>query len=300
MSLMAPTTTEPIPIGRVDEEGGGGDDDSDVDTAEFRALRSRLSRLSVEGGGGGDGLRSRGGAVVERAGGGFRVGGGVRERRGSCGGGGGSPGGRALPPPQAWLAVEDAGKMSYGSDPEEQWTRVLQGGGYGGGAAAAAAQRQVQRRSSFSVVRRERAAREAWLDRAWEMKKNWHERNGGAPDADTPVVVVVGKGPPSSPSSNAAGSVGGGGVAMDMEEVRACRDLGLELPSDCTVEIQCYGLSATSSPTHTASATCSCCSSAAASPSVSSPAADDPMDVKARLKVWAQAVALASTTHLGS
>lgn len=28
--------------------------------------------------------------------------------------------------------------------------------------------------------------------------------------------------------------------------------------------------------------------------------ADDPMDVKARLKVWAQAVALASTTHLGS
>uniref|UniRef100_J3M3U1 Uncharacterized protein n=1 Tax=Oryza brachyantha TaxID=4533 RepID=J3M3U1_ORYBR len=58
---------------------------------------------------------------------------------------------------------------------------------------------------------------------------------------------------------------------MDMEEVRACRDLGLELPSDCTVEIQCYGLSATSSPTHTASATCSCCSSAAASPSVSSP-----------------------------
>jgi hypothetical protein len=26
----------------------------------------------------------------------------------------------------------------------------------------------------------------------------------------------------------------------------------------------------------------------------------DPMDVKARLKVWAQAVALTSTTHLGS
>jgi hypothetical protein len=26
----------------------------------------------------------------------------------------------------------------------------------------------------------------------------------------------------------------------------------------------------------------------------------DPMDVKARLKVWAQAVALASTTHLSS
>lgn len=172
-----------------------------------------------------------------------------------------------LPPPHAWLAVEEtAARKSYGSEPEEQWMRVLQGGAYGGGgvAAAAAAQRQVQRRSSFSVVRRERAAREAWLDRAWEMKRSWHERNGGAPDADTPVVVVVGKGPPSSPTSHAAGSVGGGGVAMDMEEVRACRDLGLELPSDCTVEIQCYGLSATSSPTHTNSGSCS---SGAASPS---------------------------------
>jgi hypothetical protein len=28
--------------------------------------------------------------------------------------------------------------------------------------------------------------------------------------------------------------------------------------------------------------------------------ADDPMDVKARLKVWAQAVALASASRLGS
>ena len=106
------------------------------------------------------------------------------------------------------------------------------------------------------------AAREAWLDLTWEMKRSWHERNGGAPDADTPVVVVVGKGGggggasgASSPAhSQHAGSVGGGGVAMDVDEVRACRDLGLELPSDCTVEIQCYGLtSGGSSPTHTAS-----------------------------------------------
>lgn len=64
------------------------------------------------------------------------------------------------------------------------------------------------------------------------------------------MVVVVGKGPPSS-SSHAAGFVGGSGIAMDMEEVRACMDLGLELPSDYTVEIQCYGLFATSNPTHT-------------------------------------------------
>nr|TKW32376.1 hypothetical protein SEVIR_2G165200v2 [Setaria viridis] len=39
---------------------------------------------------------------------------------------------------------------------------------------------------------------------------------------------------------------------MDVEEVHACRDLGLELPFDCTVEIQRYGLTSSgSSPTHT-------------------------------------------------
>ncbi|KAL5203452.1 hypothetical protein ABZP36_014404 [Zizania latifolia] len=280
---MAAATTEPR-IGRVDggeEEDGlvGDDDDSDVDSGVelSEEVRRRVSRLSVsvEGEGG------AAGEVVGRARGRERGGGGSAA---TAGGGGGSV--RALPPPHAWLAVEDVTRKSYGTDPEaDEWMRALRGGCGGGGAAAA-----PQRRSSFSMVRRERAAREAWLDRAWEMKKIWHERNGGAPDADTPVVVVVGKGSPSSPSSHSAGSVGGGGgVAMDMEEVRACRDLGLELPSDCTVEIQCYGLSATSSPTH-ASAICS----------VSSSAAEDPTDVKARLKVWAQAVALASTTHLGS
>uniref|UniRef100_A0A0D9WCJ5 Uncharacterized protein n=1 Tax=Leersia perrieri TaxID=77586 RepID=A0A0D9WCJ5_9ORYZ len=308
---MAAAKTEPLPISRrVDaaKQGNGlatGDDDS-VDVAEsavepssFRDLRKRVSRLSVEGAAAG--------------------------LNGDCRGGGGvgNNGKVSLPPPHAWLAVENnhRRKTMAGSDiTEEKWTRVLQGesgvvGGGGGGVAAARNQhRQMQRRSSFSVVKRERAAREAWLDRAWEMKKSWHQRNGGAPDADTPVVVVVGKGggggggAPMSPLS--LSSNGGGGVAMDVEEVRACRELGLELPSDCTVEIQCYGLSAASSPTHHAAAGGggSCCSSGAASPSAasgaaaccSSPAADDPVDVKARLKVWAQAVALASTTHLGS
>ena len=47
----------------------------------------------------------------------------------------------------------------------------------------------------------------------------------------------MGKGGASGASSPApsqhAGSVGnGGGVAMDVDEVRACRDLGLELPPD--------------------------------------------------------------------
>ncbi|KAL5223850.1 hypothetical protein ABZP36_010489 [Zizania latifolia] len=78
---------------------------------------------------------------------------------------------------------------SYRTDSEaDKWMRALRGGCSGGGAAGS------QQRSSFSMVRRERATREAWLDCAWEMKKIWHKRNGGTPDADTPVVVVVGKG----------------------------------------------------------------------------------------------------------
>ncbi|KAK3137545.1 hypothetical protein QOZ80_5BG0453750 [Eleusine coracana subsp. coracana] len=227
--------------------------------------------------------------------------------------------GTTLPPPHAWLAIEDTKKKQEHiiSDAEEQWARLLRSSN-GNRQHHHHHHHQNHRRSSFSVVRRERAAREAWLDRAWEMKRSWHQRNGGAPDADTPVVVVVGGGnhhhhhssnnkeqQPSSPTAAAAMAAsemmmgGGGGVAMDVEEVRACRDLGLELPSDCTVEIQCYGLSGDSSPTHTNGS-----GSGADSPcagGVSSPAGGaDPMDVKARLKAWAQAVALTSTTQLGS
>lgn len=151
-------------VGGDDGAGGAGE------------LRRQVSRFAVDGGsgsGGSRGVLSRRQEVVDA---------GVQERRRRDGG---CEGGRTLPPPHAWLAVEET-KKSFGSDNEEQWARLLQRGS----AQAEAAQ---PRRSSFSVVRRERAAREAWLDRAWEMKKSWHERNGGAPDADTPVVVVVGK-----------------------------------------------------------------------------------------------------------
>nr|CAB3460150.1 unnamed protein product [Digitaria exilis] len=266
----------------------------DYDGGEHHGVVSssrRVSRLAVEGGDAAaavDNSKAIQG-VFGRAGKLLQEDAAAARRRRSFGGA------RApLPPPHAWLAIDDAtgiNKQQYESDDPaaEQWARLLGGGG--------ARRHQQQRRSSFTVVRRERAAREAWLDRAWEMKRSWHERNGGAPDADTPVVVVVGKGASAEGSSESheAGAVGGGGVAMDVDEVRACRDLGLELPSDCTVEIQCYGLtSGGSSPTHTNA------SSGADSPcAVSSPGAD-PMDVKARLKVWAQAVALASTTHLSS
>ncbi|KAJ1261544.1 hypothetical protein BS78_09G037600 [Paspalum vaginatum] len=305
-SGMATATTE---HGRVEEE----DEQQQQQREQLaREVGRRVSRLAVEGGNdAGADSNKPGGCRAQRV---YKVGEGVVAARGAgkqlpdaaARGRRSFGGGRELvPPPHAWLAIEDgaARRRQHGSDdPEaEPWERILRGGGGPG----AGARQQQQRRSSFSVVRRERAAREAWLDRAWEMKRSWHERNGGAPDADTPVVVVVGKaggaGDGASPRAAAAhshqlaaGAVGGGGVAMDVEEVRACRDLGLELPSDCTVEIQCYGLSGGSSPTHTGS------SSGADSPcAVSSPGAD-PTDVKARLKVWAQAVALASTTHLSS
>ncbi|WVZ96187.1 hypothetical protein U9M48_041856 [Paspalum notatum var. saurae] len=296
---MATATTEHL---RVDED----QDEQQQHEQLAREVSRRVSRLAVEGGAGAGAdtkLVPIERVVASRAEGKKQLAADAAAR------------GRALPPPHAWLAIEDGGgaarRQYYDSDGPadagEQWERVLRGGA--GGAWGGARQQHRQRRSSFSVVRRERAAREAWLDRAWEMKRSWHERNGGAPDADTPVVVVVGKaaaagggggGGAASPRAAAdhdshhqmaAGAVGGGGVAMDVEEVRACRDLGLELPSDCTVEIQCYGLSGGgSSPTHTG----------ADSPCAASSPGADPMDVKARLKVWAQAVALASTTHLTS
>ncbi|XP_066363168.1 uncharacterized protein [Miscanthus floridulus] len=271
-----------------------------------REVSKRVSRLAVEGGGGADAAARRqqgvlniggGGVVARPAGNGHHHGadaGAPRFRRSF------TAGAQTLPPPHAWLAIEDTRKQQQEEehdDNDEQWARLFRGGGSG---TQHHQQQQMQRRSSFSVVRRERAAREAWLDRAWEMKRSWHQRNGGAPDADTPVVVVVGTSPKGSPSSSQQHQAmsASGGVAMDVEEVRACRDLGLELPSDCTVQIQCYGLSGGGSSTH-----CTSPGSGADSPcAVSIPAGGgaDPTDVKARLKVWAQAVALASTTHLTS
>ncbi|KAG8045258.1 hypothetical protein GUJ93_ZPchr0008g12233 [Zizania palustris] len=80
---------------------------------------------------------------------------------------------------------------------------------------------------------------------------------------------------------------------MDMEEMRACKDLGFDLPGDWTVEIPCYALSGVDTASSGGN------SPASGSWRISSPG-DDPNDVKARLKVWAQAVALASASRLGS
>ncbi|PPD91672.1 hypothetical protein GOBAR_DD11381 [Gossypium barbadense] len=67
-------------------------------------------------------------------------------------------------------------------------------------------------------------------------------------------------------------------LCMDLEEVKACRDLGLELEHERMLEMPSSGGN-----------------SPIANWRISSPG-DDPRDVKARLKVWAQAVALASTS----
>ncbi|EOA19447.1 hypothetical protein CARUB_v10001812mg [Capsella rubella] len=78
---------------------------------------------------------------------------------------------------------------------------------------------------------------------------------------------------------------GGRPLCMDLGEVKACKDLGFELEpgrvsySGSTMDTSSGGNSPISSNHR-----------------ISSPG-DDPKDVKARLKAWAQAVAFVSTTH---
>ncbi|XP_009344787.2 uncharacterized protein LOC103936665 [Pyrus x bretschneideri] len=88
-------------------------------------------------------------------------------------------------------------------------------------------------------------------------------------------------------------------LCMDLDEVKACRDLGFELEHHQMLHETPSRLSRSASTLDTNTT----CSSGANSPianwRISSPG-DDPREVKARLKVWAQAVALASTSRPGS
>ncbi|XP_041022097.1 uncharacterized protein LOC121263330 [Juglans microcarpa x Juglans regia] len=83
-------------------------------------------------------------------------------------------------------------------------------------------------------------------------------------------------------------------LCMDLEEVKACRDLGFELEHERMLEMPSH-LSVSGSTLDTSSGG----NSPIGNWRISSPG-DDPRDVKARLKVWAQAVALASTSRQGS
>lgn len=80
-------------------------------------------------------------------------------------------------------------------------------------------------------------------------------------------------------------------LCMGLEEMKACRDLGFELEHERTLEMPSR-VSLSGSTLDTSSGG----NSPIANWRISSPG-DDPRDVKARLKVWAQAVALASTSR---
>ncbi|KAG8663654.1 hypothetical protein MANES_01G235900v8 [Manihot esculenta] len=82
-------------------------------------------------------------------------------------------------------------------------------------------------------------------------------------------------------------------LCMDYEEVKACRDLGFELEHERMLEMPSR-VSLSGSTLETSSGG----NSPIANWRISSPG-DDPREVKARLKVWAQAVALASTSRHG-
>ncbi|MBA0715100.1 hypothetical protein Golax_014022 [Gossypium laxum] len=83
-------------------------------------------------------------------------------------------------------------------------------------------------------------------------------------------------------------------LCMDLEEVKACRDLGFELEHELMLEMP--SASRVSLSGSTLDTTSSGGNSPIANWRISSPG-DDPRDVKARLKVWAQAVALASSSR---
>ncbi|PON88798.1 fold protein [Trema orientale] len=106
-------------------------------------------------------------------------------------------------------------------------------------------------------------------------------------------------------------------LRMDMDEVKACRELGFELELDnyssssynimpnnsnnnnnnnINIQPLSMSMSMSSMAFDTASTTSGGNSPVSANWRISSPG-DDPRDVKARLKVWAQAVALASASR---
>ncbi|KAM0947526.1 hypothetical protein DsansV1_C07g0068391 [Dioscorea sansibarensis] len=118
--------------------------------------------------------------------------------------------------------------------------------------------------------REQRRGRDWWVEREWERRRR--REQGIAVDEGECQLLVRRKGQP-------------GCICMDIDEVKACRELGIELqPCDWTV-----GFSGSAVDTSSGG------NSPIANWRISSPG-DDPKDVKARLKMWAHAVALASST----
>ncbi|XVF22217.1 hypothetical protein REPUB_Repub12eG0154700 [Reevesia pubescens] len=147
-------------------------------------------------------------------------------------------------------------------------------------------------------LRKRRIIRERWADK--ESKSDSKKKDGdliggysnysgsfsGESEGGSAGVVVI-----TRPKG------GRRSLCMDLEEVKACRDLGFELEHERMLEIP--GRVSQSASTLDTRSTSSGGNSPIANWRISSPG-DDPRDVKARLKVWAQAVALASTSrHCG-
>ncbi|XP_068659802.1 uncharacterized protein [Aristolochia californica] len=169
------------------------------------------------------------------------------------------------------------GWLSLPSTPRRKLRRQL------GGAAEGKDYASEDEARSGEVGRRRRSqstrSRERCLERAWEMRKcRAVDEEFESGDSEC-VVIARPKG-------------GGKSLCMDLEEVKACRDLGFDLQSQWTVDIP-------SRVTPSTADTDSGSNSPIANWRISSPG-DDPRDVKARLKVWAQAVALASASHLNA
>ncbi|KAJ0054223.1 hypothetical protein Pint_00741 [Pistacia integerrima] len=140
-------------------------------------------------------------------------------------------------------------------------------------------------------LRRRKIIRERWVDVKFNKKDEEEnfmnnygnnslsgESEGGGSGGGGVVVITRPKG-------------GRRSLCMDMEEMKACRDLGFELEHERMLEMP-NRVSLSGSTLDTSSGG----NSPIAQWRISSPG-DDPRDVKARLKVWAQAVALASTSR---
>ncbi|WCJ22582.1 hypothetical protein M5689_004664 [Euphorbia peplus] len=141
--------------------------------------------------------------------------------------------------------------------------------------------------------RRRRVVRERWMMDG-ENEKNWGKIKKDEQDQSV------------ANSNSFSGESEGSGLmvitrpkggrrtlCMDLDEVKACRDLGFELEHERMLEMP-NRVSLSASTLETSSGG----NSPIANWRISSPG-DDPRDVKARLKVWAQAVAIVSTSRHG-
>lgn len=141
--------------------------------------------------------------------------------------------------------------------------------------------RRRRRRRMRSVFERGNSWENLWDQKKKMMKEKEKLENGvnsGESDQSTGVMVIT------RPKG------GNRSLCMDLEEVKACRDLGFELEHE-----RISAVSFSNSTLDTSSGG----NSPIANWRISGPG-DDPRDVKARLKVWAQAVAIASATKYGS